>query len=198
MDGVTAAENREALEPNAWVDQYGDYLYRYALSRLRNGEAAEEVVQQSFLAGLQHADQFAGKGSERGWLLGILKRKIIDFIRQRNRTTSLAEDDGGDPSEAIFDGKGNWQPELRSAIRGPLDSLEREEFWRILRGCLETLPARQADVFVLREMDELSTEVICKDLEITASNLWVLLHRARLRLATCLKSRWHQESHQPE
>ncbi|MEX1026877.1 MAG: sigma-70 family RNA polymerase sigma factor [Candidatus Paceibacterota bacterium] len=194
MDDVTAAENREALEPIAWVDQYGDYLYRYALSRLRDGEAAEEVVQQTFLAGLQHTDQFAGKGSERGWLLGILKRKIVDFIRQRNRTSSLADEDGGDSSEAFFDRKGNWKPELRAALRRPLDSLEREEFWRILRGCLDALPTRQADVFVLREMDDLSTEEVCKDLEITASNLWVLMHRARLRLAMCLKSRWEQET----
>jgi RNA polymerase sigma-70 factor (TIGR02943 family) len=194
MDDLTTSENREAMQPSAWVDQYDDWLFRYALSRLRDGEASEEVVQQTFLAGLQHADQFAGMGSQRGWLLGILKRKIIDFIRQRNRTSSFAEDEGGDPSEAIFDRKGNWKPELRSAMRRPLDSLEREEFWRILNGCLQSLPTRQADVFVLREMDEVGTEKICKDLQITPSNLWVLLHRARLRLATCLKSRWQQES----
>jgi len=194
MDDSTAAENRQVLKPSAWVDQYGDYLYRYALSRLRNGEASEEVIQQTFLAALEHRDQFAGKGSERGWLLGILKRKIIDLIRQHNRTSSLPDDDGGDPSDACFDRQGNWKTELRSAIRHPLDSLGREEFWQILRGCLQTLPERQADVFALREMDELGTEEICKDLEITASNLWVLLHRARLRLAICMKSRWEQES----
>jgi len=194
MDDSTTAENRPVLTPSVWVDQYGDYLYRYALSRLRNGEASEEVVQQTFLSALEHRDQFAGKGSERGWLLGILKRKIIDFIRQRNRTSSLPDDGGGDPSDAYFDGQGSWNTDLRAAIRRPLDSLEREEFWQILRGCLQTLPERQADVFALREMDELGTEEICKDLEITSSNLWVLLHRARLRLAICMKGRWQQES----
>lgn len=194
MEPRSQSDPQPSLDPSEWVDRYGDYLYRYALSRLRDGEASEEVVQQTFLAALEHCAQFAGKGSERGWLLGILKRKIVDLIRQRNRTSSLAEDDGGDPSEMFFDHKGNWKPELRSAIRHPLDSLEREEFWQILRGCLQTLPARQSDVFVLREMEDASTEEICKDLEITPSNLWVLLHRARLRLATCMKSRWHQES----
>lgn len=193
MDNPTAAENTETVEPSAWVDQYGDYLYRYALSRLRDPEAAEEVVQQSFLAGLQHIDQFAGKGSQRGWLLGILKRKIIDFVRQRNRTSSLDAIEGDDSAEVLFDRKGNWKPEWRAALRQPLDSLECKEFWRILHGCLQSLPGRQADVFVFREMNDSSTEEVCKDLEISASNMWVLLHRARLRLATCLKSRWLQE-----
>ncbi len=194
MEPRSQSDAQSSLDPSKWVDRYGDYLYRYALSRLRDGEASEEVVQQTFLAALEHCDQFAGTGSEQGWLLGILKRKIVDFIRQRNRTSSLAEDDGGDPSEVFFDRKGNWKPELRSIMRHPLDTLECEEFWQILRGCLQTLPARQSDVFVLREMEDASTEEICKDLEITPSNLWVLLHRARLRLATCMKSRWHQES----
>jgi RNA polymerase sigma-70 factor (TIGR02943 family) len=195
MGELTETTKRESLEPSAWVDNHGDSLYRYALSRLRGGEAAEEVVQQTFLAALQHSDQFAGKGSERGWLLGILKRKIVDFIRQRNRTSPLNDDDGGDLSDALFDRGGNWKPEFRATLRQPLDSLEREEFWRILRGCLDALPSQQADVFVLRELDDHSTEEICKDLEITASNLWVLLYRARLRLSNCMKSRWQQDGH---
>jgi len=181
---------RIELEPSGGVETHGDYLYRYALSRLRDGEAAEEVVQRSFLAALQHTDQFAGRGAERAWLLGILKRKIIDFIRQGNRTVSLADSENGDPSEAFFDRRGNWRPELRSALRRPLDSLERDELWRILRECLDALPARLADVFVLREMEGHSTGEICKELEISASNLWVLIHRARLRLAMTINSRW--------
>ncbi len=192
MDELTEANNK-ALNPPSWVDEYGDYLYRYAVSRLRDGEAAEEVVQETFVAALRHVDQYEAKGSERAWLLGILKRKIIDLIRVRNRTVSLAEEDSNDLSEALFDRNGSWKKEIRSAGYAPLDSLEREEFWRILRGCLETLPPRQADVFVLREMDDRSTEEICKELEITASNLWVILYRARLQLSNCMKSRWQQD-----
>ena len=192
MDELTEANNK-ALNPASWVDEYGDYLYRYAVSRLRDGEAAEEVVQETFVAALRHVDQYEAKGSERAWLLGILKRKIIDLIRARNRTVSLAEEDSNDLSEALFDRNGSWKKEIRSAGYAPLDSLEREEFWRILRGCLETLPPRQADVFVLREMDDRSTEEICKELEITASNLWVILYRARLQLSNCMKSRWQQD-----
>jgi len=192
MDELTEANNK-TLNPASWVDQYGDYLYRYAVSRLRDGEAAEEVVQETFVAALRHVEQYEAKGSERAWLLGILKRKIIDLVRARNRATSLADEDSNDPSEALFDRKGSWQKRIRLAGYAPLDSLEREEFWRILRGCLETLPKRQADVFVLREMDDQTTDEICKELEITASNLWVILYRARLQLSNCMKTRWQQD-----
>ena len=188
--GELTESTHKALEPAAWVDQHGDYLYRYAVSRLRDGNAADEVVQEAFLSALRHMKQYAGTGSERAWLLGILKRKIIDYVRHRSRTSNLTEGDANDLSEVLFDHKGNWKREAYTASYQPLDSLERQEFWRILRRCLDTLPSRQADVFVLREMDDQSTEEICKELEISASNLWVLLYRARLRLAKCMKNRW--------
>ena len=183
----------QASQPHMWVDEYGDFLFRYAVSRLRDVNSAEDVVQQTFLAGLKHFDQYSGKGSMRGWLLGILKRKIIDFVRERRRTSQQASDEAGNPFDQVFDRNGRWTKESASTIRQPMDSLEREEFWPIFRQCLEGLPPRQADVFALREMDDLSTEVICKELSISPSNLWTQLHRARLRLAICIKTRWNQD-----
>jgi RNA polymerase sigma-70 factor (ECF subfamily) len=103
-------------------------------------------------------------------------------------------EDANDLSEVLFDRRGNWRSEVRSASYQSLDVLERQEFWAILRECLDTLPSRQADVFVLREMNDQATEVICKEMKITASNLWVLLYRARLQLSNCMKSRWHQNT----
>ena len=184
----------DSLDPEAWLERYGDDLYAYAITRLRSPEAAEEVVQQTFVAGLQAAHQYAGRGSERGWLLGILKRKVIDFIRQRQRTSSLTDDEGEDRLDSFFDERGHWRASSRSALGQPLDSIERGEFWQILRSCLEGLPERQADAFVLREIDEQETAEICKVLGVTASNLWVLLHRARLRLSQCMGSRWRDAS----
>lgn len=183
----------EPLDPELWIERYGDELYRYAVSRLRSSEAAEEVVQETLVAAWKHADQFSGKGSERGWLMGILRRKLIDFIRQRNRTTSLDDSQGGDPLDELFDQSGNWRPEWRATGVRPLDSLERVEFWRILESCLRGLPTRQADAFVLRELEEQSTDAICKALEVSSSNVWVLLHRARTRLSRCMNVRWYQQ-----
>jgi len=192
MDDPTKP-SKGSPNPAAWVDEFGDYLYRYAFSRLRNGEAAEEAVQETFVAALKHIEQYQARGSERAWLLGILKRKIIDLIRKRNRTVSPSNDDASDPSENLFDLSGSWKEEIRSARYARLDALEREEFWRMVQACLETLPPRQADTFVLREMDDRTTEEICKELEITPSNLWVLLYRARLQLSRCIKNRWPQD-----
>ena len=182
------------VDPATWVDLHGDTLYRYALSRLRNPDAAEEVVQETFVAALHSLDQYSGRGEEGAWLLGILKRKIVDCVRRRNRPDSATGAEmGADPSETFFEEKGNWRFDPRVAKMRPDARLERDEFWETFRGCLKGLPPRQADVFSLREMEELSSHDICKELQITASNLWVLLHRARLHLMRCMKThleRW--------
>jgi RNA polymerase sigma-70 factor (ECF subfamily) len=184
-------KNRIEFDPAAWVDRHGDVLYRCALARLRDKESAEEVVQETFVAALRHQAQFAGTGSEGAWLVGILKRKIIDHIRQRSKAGVQLESPGEhDLAEILFDRSGAWREEFRRDDFRPLDSLEREDFWRVLRSCMEGLPSRQADVFALRTMEQRSTEEICKDLEITASTVWVLLHRARTRLANCMRSHW--------
>ncbi len=188
---VQSDMTKDVFNPAEWVNRHGDVLYRYALARLRNSESAEEVVQETFVAALRYQAQFAGKGSEGAWLLGILKRKIVDHVRQRTRAgVQLDSQEEGDLSEVLFDKNGGWRPEFRRDDYRPLDSLEREEFWKVLRSCMEGLPSRQADVFALRTMEQYSTEEICKELEITASTVWVLLHRARTRLANCMRSHW--------
>ncbi|MGM0489699.1 MAG: sigma-70 family RNA polymerase sigma factor [Planctomycetota bacterium] len=181
------------LETDMWVDRHGDTLFRYALSRLRDRDSAEEVVQETFVAALHAIDQYTGAGSEGAWLLGILKRKIIDCVRRRNRPDSgVGGDVGGNPAETLFDKNGNWRFDPRLAGLRPETSLERKEFWHAFRECLTRLPQRQADVFALREMEGLSGKDICEKLQITQSNLWVLLYRARLRLVYLMKS--HMEA----
>lgn len=180
----------DAADPAAWVDRYGDYLYRYALSRLRDANAAEEVVQETFLAGVRSANQFAGRGSEQGWLLAILKRKIIDHVRARNRREASSLDEQ-DPSERLFDANGNWRGDV-FAWRPPDEKVRLDELWRIVKDCLGRLPATQADVFTLSVMEEMDSSEICEQLEITPANLWVRMHRARLGLAKCVGARWLQ------
>ena len=177
------------VDPAQWVDRHGDTLYRFALSRLRDAEAAEEVVQETFVAALGARDQYSGKGPEGAWLLGICKRKVVDHVRRRNRPdTGSGGDFGPDPSETMFDAKGNWRFDPRVLKGRPEGALEREEFWQAFRGCLQRLSQRQADAFTLRELEDLTSDEICKELAISASNLWVLLHRARLSLTGCMKS----------
>jgi RNA polymerase sigma-70 factor (ECF subfamily) len=120
-----SAQPDNRLDPAAWVDRHGDSLYRYAVSRLRDQDSAEEVVQETFMAALRARDQFSGTGSEGAWLLGICKRKVIDHIRRRNRPDAASGGDlGSDPSEVLFDAKGNWKLDPRASRGRPEESLE--------------------------------------------------------------------------
>ncbi len=182
------------LDPTQWVDQHGDYLFRYAFSRLRDTNAAEEVVQETFLAGIRFLDRYNGRGAERAWLLGILKRKLVDYVRMRARfDRDGLTSDGSDPTSQLFDARGNWK---KGGVRFDLPdkALESQELWEVVRGCLSHLPQGQADVFILSVMENMDSDEICRELEITPSNLWVRLHRARLALARCVEARWLQEN----
>jgi RNA polymerase sigma-70 factor (ECF subfamily) len=109
------------IDPTMWVDRHGDTLYRYAMSRLRDPDSAEEVVQETFVSALQALDQYSGQGSEGAWLLGILKRKVIDCVRRRNRPDSASGGDvADDPTQVFFDAKGNWRTECPFLSPAPL------------------------------------------------------------------------------
>lgn len=177
-------------DPERWVDEYGDYLFRYAVSRLRDTNAAEEAVQETFLAGIRFQEKYSGEGAERAWLLGILKRKIIDYVRRRNRyDRDSSYEDANDPSAQLFDQNGNWTAKAFTSAM-PDEIVESQEVWDVVKGCLTHLPKGQADVFVLSVMEEMDADDICKELDITPSNYWVRLHRARLGLAKCVESKW--------
>jgi RNA polymerase sigma-70 factor (ECF subfamily) len=165
------------------------YLLRIARLQLRDADAAEDVVQDTLVAALEGAQRFAGKSSVKTWLVGILKHKIIDVIRQRMRepvASTLAADADLDASEDFFDATGHWvsPPAVWcDASR----ALEQKQFFSMMDFCLEKLPPNQGRAFMLREVFELEADEICKTLSITSTNLWVLLYRARLVLRECLE-----------
>ena len=179
------------LDPRRWVDDHGDALFRFAMLRLRDATAAEEVVQETFLAALQSVDRFAGNSSERTWLLGILKHKVIDHFRRlaRDRVTGETSNDA---DLQLFDENRYWIHEDGPRDWGPdpATEYERARFAEILQGCLSGLPPRMAAAFTMREIDDLDSIEVCKVLEVTSTNLWVILHRARAQLRLCLESNW--------
>nr|WP_315477400.1 sigma-70 family RNA polymerase sigma factor [uncultured Undibacterium sp.] len=169
-------------------------LQRFALLQLRNSVHAEDAVQETLLAVLEKPNSFSGKSSLRTYVIGILKFKIIDFLRAGNREAQLADFAGEDQSDDdivdhLFSANGHTI-ESASAWGAPEASLQQQDFFKTLEICLEKLPAQTARVFMMREWLELSTEEICKDLGLSTSNLWVLLYRARLRLRECLELNW--------
>lgn len=174
------------------LQQYRSYLLRYALLHLRNQELAEDVVQETLLAALEGYARFSGKSSHKTWLTGILKHKIIDTMRRKSRELPLSTTDDESESDAIdalFQENGHWR-QFPSSWGNPEQCLEDRKFWEIFEMCAQLMPARNARVFMMREVMELSTEEICKELSITPTNLWVMLHRARLSLRECLEIKW--------
>lgn len=188
---MSVAEPRRGSDPEGWVEQHGDYLFRNAVLRVRDPSVAEEVVQETFLAALEARDRFVGHSSERTWLVGILKHKVFDHFRRsaRERTDSQQDMLGGAVQEQ-FDKQGSWLRDTAGPKEweDPSTLLDRQQFWQALNECLDRLPPRLRNVFTLREIDDVSSEEIHVALKISKSNLWVMLHRARAQLRRCLET----------
>jgi RNA polymerase sigma-70 factor, ECF subfamily len=175
------------------LDRHRRYLIRIAQLQLRDADLAEDVVQETLVAALGARDGFSGRSSVKTWLTGILKHKIVDAIRQKQRQPVIAAtfDDETDREafDPLFKDDGSW--DAPPADWGdPENALARREFMDVMELCLERLPPNTARVFVMREVMELETEEICKELAITANNLWVILYRARMALRQCLEQNW--------
>jgi len=179
------------LDPDRWLNEHGDVLFRFAKTRVGRSDMAEDLVQETLLAALRGQQQFRGEADERTWLLAILKRKIIDQLRRKGRESSFTSIDKPDEwINDLFDQRERWRVAPGNWERGPGAAMERAEFWGVFSLCLGKLPRRMAEVFSQREIDQLHAEEICKDLAITPTNLWVILYRARLRLWKCLDANW--------
>jgi RNA polymerase sigma-70 factor (TIGR02943 family) len=184
------AEQKHILNINKWIDNYADYLYNYTISRVNNSDLAKDLVQETFFAGLKSAKNFQGKATERTWLVSILKRKIIDHYRKINSKKGQAEvrmnfyDDG--------ENEGNWLEERvpQSWDNASEKNIENEELKSQLEACINKLPEKYAMVFRMKTVQEFETEEICKELDITSSNLWVMIHRARTQLRKCMEDNW--------
>lgn len=179
----------EKLFPETWIDRYSDYLYNFAIVRVNNHEVAQDLISETFLAGLKSKANFKGEASERTWLIAILKRKIIDHYRKTNSRKGKAE---VRMSYSNQDSEGDW---LEEQVRDPFDKtaedlMENEELGMVILNCLEKLNDKQAMIFKMKTIDGFDTEAICNEYNITPSNLWVILHRARKSMADCLENNW--------
>ncbi|TXI37593.1 MAG: sigma-70 family RNA polymerase sigma factor [Methylophilus methylotrophus] len=176
--------------PHEWLKEHGDYLYRFALARLRDVHQAEDAVQETLLAAIKNPN-FAKQSSPRTWLTGILKHKIIDCMRKQIRETPvselLSEQDAN--MDDFFDDTGHWA-EKPQAWDVPHDALQQTQFLKVLQQCMERLPQKLAAIFTMRDVDEMDNDEICKELGITATNAWVMLYRARMGLRKYLELHW--------
>ena len=178
------------INPNNWIKLYSDYLFNYTISRVNNREIAQDLVSETFLAGLKAMKNFKGEASERTWLISILKRKIIDYYRKINSKKGQAEVRMSYSNHT--DAEGDW---LEERVADPFDKtaedeLENSELGDAINDCISKLPEKQAQVFKMKTILGYETETICNELNITASNLWVIIHRARTALADCMEKKW--------
>ncbi|MEM1221131.1 MAG: sigma-70 family RNA polymerase sigma factor [Verrucomicrobiota bacterium] len=182
----------EIAPPETWVDRYGDYLYGYAMSRLRNPEAAQDCVQDTLLAGIKAFERFDGSRDIKFWLRGIMRNKIVDQIRKSVREKKVDIDSEDETLLESFwfkySGIATTNPDPWEF--NPRKFYDNGEFWKVFETCIDEIkdPAREA--FILRVLEDLTTEEVCKAMDITPNYLWVLLHRAREQLKILLESRW--------
>jgi len=185
--------NASATDFEMQLASHHGYLLRFARMQLRNDSWAEDAVSETTLAALSKPQSFQNKSQLKTWLVGILKHKVIDQLRSRSHEVSMDTNDSGDGSEELdalmfnSDGHFNNQP---SDWGNPEQNLHSQQFLKILEACADALPANLGRVFLMREWLELSTDEICKEMNLSATNLYVQLHRARLRLRECLELNW--------
>ena len=190
------ARNPQKHDPSTWVDEHGDALFRFAMLRVKDANVAEDLVQETFLSGLKGIDRFQGGSSLRTWLVGILKHKIIDHFR-RNKPEILAADltlRENETEEELLERSGQQMSGPKMWRGTPDNLLENSEFWGVFTACLDNLPETHRRAFTLREIDGYKGDEICKILDVTSTNLWVILHRARGKLRDCLDTKWFSSS----
>lgn len=175
------------------IAEHRSYLLRFARLQLRNDAWAEDAVSETMLAALAKPQSFGNQSQLKTWLVGILKHKIVDSMRQRTREINLEDNGEADPEQEldalVFKADGHFASDP-SDWGNPEQDLSSRQFFQVLEACAEKLPAAMGRVFLMREWLELPCEDICKELRLTPTNLYVQLHRARLRLRECLELNW--------
>ncbi|MDH4442098.1 MAG: sigma-70 family RNA polymerase sigma factor [Rhizobium sp.] len=189
-DGQAAAFLADGL----YIGQLRERMLKFAILQLSDPQMAEDAVQEALAGALRNARAFAGRSAFRTWVFAILRNKIADQLRHKRRAASLISIPPGnadDEDVGYFDARGAWSVEHQPSHWGnPEVDLLGKDFWRVFETCLDHLPPDQGRVFMMREFVELETSEICAELEITVTNLHVLMHRARLRLRNCLEGHW--------
>ena len=183
-------DKKHILNPEKWVDLHADYLFNYTISRISDRDVSKDLVQDTFFAGLKAMANFEGRASERTWLISILKRKIIDHYRKINSAKGKAEVKMNFYSDGEREGEWIEERVPENWAAGIEKQIENEELSEALENCIDALPEKYSIVFRLKTIEQFDTEEICKELDITSSNLWVIIHRARTQLRRCMEDNW--------
>jgi len=181
------------LNPENWIEDYSDEMYRYALSKTSNRELSEDLIQETFLGALGSMDKFKGESSEKTWLYSILKFKIADYYRKASTknefNNALSTNDFAD---YFFDEHGEWKEQASPCEWSiePSAAIENQELGMILTNCIDKLPKNQRQLINLKLIEEEQTERVCQQMQLSSNNFWTMIHRAKLTLRDCLEKNW--------
>ncbi len=193
---VDASAGNHLTDP-VFLEDLRRQMLKFAVLQLDNEAQAEDAVQEALVGALKNVSSFERKAALKTWVFAILKHKITDLLRYRQRWVDVEKQPDSADEEAlpsVFDTRGFWHQEDRpNRWAQPVEAIDDAHFWRVFEVCLEDLPPAQGRVFMMREFIELDSEEICQSVDISISNLHVLLHRARLRLRRCLEEHWFCE-----
>lgn len=195
MTASRPPKNTQTLSDTKFLQELRLQMLKFACLQLNDESAAEDVVQETFIGAFNNIGSFGGKAAIKSWVFAILKNKIIDHLRVKNRMVqvgapTLNSDEGQDFSD-LFNGKGYWhQDEHPQTWGNPDEYMKQDQFWEVFEVCLDNLPGEQGRAFMMREFIEFESNEICDTLAISESNLNVMLYRARMRLRECLTIKW--------
>ena len=196
LKSVSSESKAAEANPEQWLDEYGDWLYQYALARVRDSHAAEDLVQEALVSGFRGFKNFEGRSTVKTWLTSILRNRIADYFKKKGRQPSGLSNDESDSMQNDLDHFAFsvkhaklFHPKVSNQEFA--SSMERAEFWDALKSCLEKLPVHLQQAFLHRmHHDEQSIEEISQSLAVTKNNLSVRLFRSRLLLRECLERTW--------
>ncbi len=192
----TESNNQNTLNPAKWVDLYADYLYKFAYYRVNDDQLAEDLVQDTFLSALKAKNGYKGDAAEKTWLVAILKNKIIDHYKKASTKNEsplkLSSEEA--PSYDYFFNSGNFGPWKKDTFpknwAGAENTYDTKEFYKTLEKCLSGLPEKWRGIFTMSLLDDNDAKLICKEFNLTSSNFWVIMHRAKLQIRACLEKNW--------
>lgn len=182
------------IQPEKWVDNYANAMYRYLMLRVKYKEVAEDIIQETFIAALSSKNKFEGKSSEKTWLFSIMKFKIADYYRKHYKNSNAENNSDESFLDNYFDKNDtyHWRENTKPLTwhNDVEDAFEQEEFKGVLADCVQKVPTKTGSVFTLKYLEDLDSEEICEILNISEANLWTLMHRSKLLLRGCLEKNW--------
>lgn len=181
-----------------WVHLHGDELYSWACYKTKDEALSQDLVQDTFLSAFQAYDSFQGNSQPKTWLFSILNNKIVDYYRRSARSAVRLESDeekrAAEISEATFDGDGMWKDRtIHSVWNDDTNLLDDSDFQGVMTQCMDDLPLTWRLMLSAKYLLEKDSKEICQELDITPSNYWQVLHRAKLMMRKCIELHWFRK-----